>query len=210
MAFKGFPKKTGLYDPANEKDSCGVGFIADIKGRRSHQMLLDAREMLDHMSHRGACGCEANTGDGAGFLTALPHEFLTRVAREDLQKDLPDPGKFAAGNVFLPKNEALRQQCKDVVASIIESQGQELIGWRRVPTRPKEADIGPAALASEPVIEQLFVAASDGLEGDGFERQLYVIRKQSSRQLRSIDHEEAKDFYICSLSTKVLIYKGQL
>ena len=210
MVFKGFPKKTGLYDPGNEKDSCGVGFIADIKGRRSHQMLLDAREMLDHMSHRGACGCEANTGDGAGFLTALPHEFLTRVARENLQRELPDPGKFAAGNVFLPKDEALRQQCKDVVASIIESQGQELIGWRRVPTRPEEADIGPAALASEPVIEQLFVAASDGLEGDGFERQLYVIRKQSSHQLRSIDHEEAKDFYICSLSTKVIIYKGQL
>ncbi|NRB28941.1 MAG: hypothetical protein HRU37_14830, partial [Roseibacillus sp.] len=82
MTAKGFPEKKGLYDPRNEKDSCGVGFIADIKGRRSHQILLDAREMLDHMSHRGACGCEANTGDGAGFLTALPHEFLSRVAGE--------------------------------------------------------------------------------------------------------------------------------
>ncbi len=210
MTFKGFPKKTGLYDPANEKDSCGVGFIADIKGRRSHQMILDAREMLDHMSHRGACGCEANTGDGAGFLTALPHEFLTRVAREDLEKELPGPGQFAAGNVFLPRDKTFRQECKATVESYIEDQGQNLIGWRNVPTRPEEADIGPAALASEPVIEQLFVAAADGLEGDAFERQLYVIRKLASRQLRSSDHAEAQDFYICSLSTKVIIYKGQL
>ena len=210
MTFKGFPKKTGLYDPANEKDSCGVGFIADIKGRRSHQMILDAREMLDHMSHRGACGCEANTGDGAGFLTALPHEFLTRVAREDLEKELPGPGQFAAGNVFLPRDKTFRQECKATVESYIEDQGQNLIGWRNVPTRPEEADIGPAALASEPVIEQLFVAAADGLEGDAFERQLYVIRKLASRQLRSSGHAEAQDFYICSLSTKVIIYKGQL
>ena len=210
MTFKGFPKKTGLYDPANEKDSCGVGFIADIKGRRSHQMILDAREMLDHMSHRGACGCEANTGDGAGFLTALPHEFLTRVAREDLGKELPGPGQFAAGNVFLPRDKTFRQECKATVESYIEDQGQNLIGWRNVPTRPEEADIGPAALASEPVIEQLFVAAADGLEGDAFERQLYVIRKLASRQLRSADHADAQDFYICSLSTKVIIYKGQL
>ena len=210
MALKGFPKKIGLYDPRNEKDSCGVGFIADIKGRRSHQILLDAREMLDHMSHRGACGCEANTGDGAGFLTALPHEFLSRVAGEDLGKKLPPPGKFAAGNVFLPRDDGFRQQCKDKVAEIIQAQGQELIGWREVPTRTDDADIGPAARDSEPVIEQLFVGASADLEGDSFERQLYIIRKRSSHQLRTLEHDEAKDFYICSLSTKVIIYKGQL
>ena len=162
------------------------------------------------MSHRGACGCEANTGDGAGFLTALPHEFLSRVAREDLGKELPAPGKFAAGNVFLPRDDALRQQCKDKVAEIIQSQGQNLIGWREVPTRADDADIGPAARASEPVIEQLFVGASPDLEGDTFERQLYIIRKRSSHQLRAIEHDEAKDFYICSLSSKVIIYKGQL
>ena len=210
MPYKGFPKKAGLYDPRNEKDSCGVGFVADIKGRRSHQILLDAREMLEHMSHRGACGCEANTGDGAGFLTALPHEFLARVAAEDLGKDLPAPGKFAAGNVFLPRGDEFRQRCKAEVETIIQSQGQELIGWRKVPTRAADADIGPAAVASEPVIEQLFVGASPGIEGDAFERQLYVIRKRSSRLLRSLDEEEADTFYICSLSTKVIIYKGQL
>ena len=141
MAYKGFPKKSGLYDPRNEKDSCGVGFIADIQGRRSHQILLDARDMLDSMSHRGACGCEANTGDGAGFLTALPHEFLARVASEDLGRDLPPPGQFAAGNVFLPRGDELRQRCKDEVEAIIQSEGQELIGWRPVPTRTVEADI---------------------------------------------------------------------
>jgi glutamate synthase (NADPH/NADH) large chain len=210
MTHKGFPKKTGLYDPSNEKESCGVGFVADIKGRRSHQILLDAREMLSNMSHRGACGCEPNTGDGAGFLTALPHEFLSRVAIEDLGTTLPSPGKFAAGNIFLPRNNKFRQQCKDKVANIIEAQGQELIGWREVPTRPDKADIGPAARDSEPVIEQLFVGASADLEIDSFERQLYIIRKLISRQLRTLDHDEAKDFYVCSLSTKVIIYKGQL
>ena len=209
MAHKGFPKKSGLYDPRNEKDSCGVGFIADIQGRRSHQILLDARDMLNSMSHRGACGCEANTGDGAGFLTALPHEFLARVASEDLGRDLPPPGQFAAGNVFLPRGDEFRQRCKDEVEAIIQSEGQEVLGWRPVPTRRAEADIGPSALASEPVIEQLFVGAR-GLEGDSFERQLYVIRKRSSLLLRALDEEEAEAFYICSLSTKVIIYKGQL
>ena len=104
MTHQRFPQKTGLYDPSNEKESCGVGFVADIKGRRSHQILLDAREMLDNMSHRGACGCEPNTGDGAGFVTALPHEFLSKVAIKDLGTTLPSPGKFAAGNIFLPRN----------------------------------------------------------------------------------------------------------
>ena len=210
MPRKGFPKKTGLYDPSNEKDSCGVGFVADIKGRRNHQIILDARDMLESMTHRGACGCEANTGDGAGFLTALPHEFLARVASEDLGKELPPPGQFAAGLVFLPQDDEFRRECKAQVEEIIGSEGQELIGWRPVPTRTVEADIGPSALASEPVIEQLFVGAAQGLEGDSFERRLYVIRKRSTRLLRSMDHEEAEAFYICSLSTKVIIYKGQL
>ena len=209
MALKGFPEKSGLYDPRNEKDSCGVGFVADIQGRRSHQILLDARHMLDSMSHRGACGCEANTGDGAGFLTALPHEFLARVASEDLGRELPPPGQFAAGNVFLPRGDEFRQRCKDEVEAIIQSEGQEVIGWRTVPTRTVEADIGPSALASEPVIEQLFVGAQ-GLDGDSFERKLYVIRKRPSRLLRSLEDDEAEAFYICSLSTKVIIYKGQL
>jgi glutamate synthase (NADPH/NADH) large chain len=207
----GFPKKHGLYDPANEKDSCGVGFVAHIKGVRSHQIVRDAELVLRNMDHRGACGCEPNTGDGAGILTALPHEFLTKVAHDELHARLPEPGRFAAGIVFLPKIPSERQHCKRVVEEIIVAQGQRLVGWRKVPTEPDKADVGPTARAGEPCIEQLFVEAAAGLKGDDFERQLYIIRKQASHRLRQDQSlEQAKMFYICSLSTKVMIYKGML
>jgi len=207
----GPPHAQGLYDPANEHDSCGVGFVADIKGRRSHQLVHDADEILRSMNHRGACGCEPNTGDGAGILTALPHEFLAKVAKSDLGEELPPPGQFAAGLVFLPQREDERQRCKQEVERIVADQGQKFVGWRRVPTDADAADIGPTARSGEPVIEQLFIAAGGSLEGDAFERQLYLIRKQASRLLRtSEDLQQAKMFYVCSLSTKVIIYKGQL
>ncbi len=204
------PGKYGLYDPRNEKDSCGVGFVANIKGRRSHQILRDADQMLQHMTHRGACGCEPNTGDGAGMLTALPHEFLARVARDELGVELPAAGRFAAGLVFLPRGDREREHSKRVVEEIVAEQGQRLLGWRPVPTRPDDADVGPSARAAEPCTEMLFVGAADGVEGDALERQLYVIRKRASNRLRQSDLAEAKMFYICSLSTKVLVYKGML
>ena len=205
-----FPQRQGLYDPRNEKDSCGIGFVAHIKGQRSHQILVDANEMLINLSHRGACGCEPNTGDGAGFLTALPHEFLVKVARKDLGIELPPAGKFAAGVVFLPTLDKERDHCKAVVKDIVSDQGQQVLGWRSVPTDAKGADIGPAALATAPAIEQLFIAAGEDLEGEAFERQLFIIRKRVSALLRASELEQAKMFYICSLSTKVLVYKGQL
>jgi len=205
------PPKQGLYDPAYEHDSCGVGFVAHIKGQRSRQIVLDAEEVLRNMDHRGACGCEANTGDGAGILTALPHQFLQKVVQVDLKLKLPAPGRFAAGNVFLPKLENERAKCKQVVEEIIAAQGQRLVGWREVPTDKQAANIGPTAQASEPHIEQLVVAAGNGVEGDAFERQLYLIRKQASHRLRSdASLSQAKMFFVCSLSTKVLIYKGML
>jgi glutamate synthase (NADPH/NADH) large chain len=206
----GFPPKQGLYDPRNEKDSCGVGFIANIKGVRTHGMLVDANEILIRMTHRGACGCDPNTGDGAGFLTALPHEFLAKVAQRDVGVTLPEPGKFGAGILFLPKDDKSRDHCKSVVAQIVSEQGQELLGWREVPTDARAANVGPMALAAEPVSEMLIIGAGGGLEGDAFERQLYVIRKRISGLLRGADFEEAKMFYVNSLSTKVLVYKGQL
>jgi len=205
------PAKQGLYDPANEHDSCGVGFVAHIKGQRSHQILLDAEEVLRNMDHRGACGCEANTGDGAGILTALPHEFLQKVVRADLGVELPEPGQFAAGNVFLPQIKAERDQCKAVLEELISSHGQQLLGWRPVPTACGLANIGPTAKAAEPCIEQLVIAAAEGVQESDFERTLYLIRKQASHRLRTDDSlTQAKMFYVCSLSTKVIIYKGML
>jgi len=206
-----FPPAHGLYSPESERDSCGVGFVAHVKGRPSHQIIRDAEHLLCRMDHRGARGAEANSGDGAGILTALPHAFLARVARDDLGTELPEPGRFAAGVVFLPTADAERDKCKQAVARICAEEGQSLVGWRVVPTQPDEADVGPTARAAAPQFEQVFIAAGDGLAGDAFERKLYLIRKRASHLLRS-DPEmtQAKAFYVCSLSTKVLIYKGML
>ena len=205
------PPKQGLYDPEFEKENCGVGFIAHIKGKPSHQNVLDACEILIAMDHRGACGCEPNTGDGSGIMCGLPHKFLKKVAKSDLGIDLPEPGHFAAGNVFLPPDDAERAYCKEKIGQLIEEQGQTLLGWRSVPQMTDVADVGPTARNSEPVIEQLFVGAADGVHGDAFERKLYMIQKQASHALRGSETlKQAMVFYICSLSTKVIIYKGML
>lgn len=207
----GFPPKQGLYDPAFEKESCGVGFVAHIKGQRSHQIVADAHTVLLNMDHRGACGCEANTGDGAGMLTALPYEFLAKIAWHELHVDLPEPGRFGAGIVFLPRIDHERARCKRMVEQIIREQGQRIVGWRKVPQEADAADVGPTARAGEPHMEQLIIAAAEHLEGEAFERQLYVIRKRASHVLRGDKSlEQAKLFYICSLSSKVMIYKGML
>ena len=202
-------QQRGLYDPQFERDSCGVGFIAHIKGKRSHQIILDANQALINMDHRGACGCEANTGDGAGIMTALPHDFFKKVTTE-LGFSLPEPGKYGVGQVFLPQDEVQRQTCIDAVNDVVAQRGQNLLGWRAVPTDPDTADIGPSARASEPVIMQVFIAADNNVDPEALERELYLIRKVTSTQLRNSDLSQAKMFYYCSLSSKVLIYKGQL
>ena len=206
----GFPEKQGLYDPAFEKDSCGVGFVAHIKGKPSHQIVLDAEIMLQRMEHRGGCGCEPTTGDGAGILTGMPHDFCVKVAKQDLGVDLPAAGQYAVGNVFLPTDEAQRQKCIEGVEKLIEEQGQTCLGWRQVPIDTDGADIGPTARLSQPVIMQLYIAAN-GVEGKQFERQLYVIRKRSTHDLRyDKSMSQRKIFYICSLSPSIIIYKGML
>ena len=206
----GTPKAQGLYDPANEHDSCGVGFVAHIKGQKSRQIVDDALRMLKHMAHRGACGCEQNTGDGAGILTAIPHDFLAKVVKRDLDVVLPAPGQYGVGLVFLPTNPEQRQIAKETVNKLIAEQGQTLLGWRLVPTDPDGADIGPSARAASPTFEQLFVAAKPGLSQDEFERQLFVIRKRASHAIREGKLPQALQFYACSLSSKILIYKGML
>ncbi len=209
--LSGYPRANGLYSPDYEHDNCGVGFVAHIKGERSHQIVDDADRILRHMDHRGACGCEENTGDGAGMLTALPDEFLRAVCQEELGLTLPAAGQFGAGIVFLPQDPAFREQCKAVLTQTIAEQGQQLIAWRPLPVDPVTSNIGPSALRCMPAMEMLLVGAADGLDQDAFERQLFVIRKVASHKLRDESHhDQALMFYVCSLSTKLIIYKGML
>ena len=207
----GFPKKQGLYDPANEKDSCGVGFICDIKGRASHQIVADAAHMNCCMEHRGGVGYEKNTGDGAGILTGLPHKLLDQVAQAEFNTPLPAMGSYGVGNVFLPTDAEERRHCQSIFEEEIANAGQKLIGWRELPTDANGADIGRAARAAMPHFMQLFIGAADGTKGDDFERKLYLIRKHATHLIKGNQGiHQKKLMYVCSLSTKVIIYKGML
>jgi len=205
----GFPEKHGLYDPALEKDSCGVGFVANIKGVPSHEIMTDAYHINSQMDHRGGCGFEENTGDGAGILTAIPHKFFQRVLGEQ-GITLPEPQKYSVGNVFLTHDESERQQAKDILARVIEEEGQTLLGFREIPVRPDVADVGPAALAAMPFMEQVIIATSHE-EDHAFDRALYLIRKRFTKLAK---HEsgfgEASQIYICSLNSRIIVYKGML
>src|SRR5438105_11031512 len=174
----------GLYDPLHEHDSCGVGFVVDIKGRRSNAIVRQALQVLINLLHRGACGCEANTGDGAGILVQMPARFL-RQAAADLKFTLPAPGHYGAGLVFLPKACAEREQLRTLVERTAQENGHAVLGWRAVPS--DDSALGASARASKPVIEQLFIAdradrerspAADAAGRARFERALYIIRKQ--------------------------------
>ncbi len=204
-----FPAATGLYDPANEQDSCGVGFVANIKGVPSHQILDDAYHINSRMDHRGGCGFEENTGDGAGILTSLPHTFFRQVASE-LGIELPEPGQYAVGNIFLPQDDAEREICIKTIETVIAEEGQYLIGWRDVPTEADKADVGPAARDAQPVIKQLFVGSNCATKEE-FDRALYLLRCEfSERCRRGLGLKEGHLLYACSLSTSVIVYKGML
>ncbi len=198
----------GLYDPAYEHDSCGVGFIAHIKGRPSHDIVTRAIAALEHMDHRGASGCEENTGDGAGILTALPHAFLAKVAGRDAGLQLPPPGRYGTGLVFLPSDNEERSWCERAVADLIHQRRLTLLGWRDVPV--DNHMLGHTARRTEPRMRMLFVQGPQGMGAESLERQLYIVRKQATRLIRGSELAQAEYFYMCSLSTKVLIYKGQL
>ena len=208
MIRKQRPGATGLYDPAYEHDSCGVGFIAHLKGQASHDLIPEAREILVNMTHRGAVGAEKNTGDGAGIMTALPHALLERVARQELGVHLPERGTFAAGQVFLPQGATDRAACETAIERIVRDEGQQFVGWRDVPT--DNTGLGPSAIAAEPTTRQALVHAGDGIAPAAFERALYVIRKRATNELRGGSSDPDHMFYICSLSTRNIVYKGML
>ena len=205
------PGKQGLYDPANEHDACGVGFVVDIKGRKSHQILSQAIQVLRNLDHRGACGCEVNTGDGAGVLLQMPHKFLQTVA-EKAGFALPAPGEYGSGLLFLPRNASKRRKLEEKFEQIVQSEGQTVIGWRTVPTNNKS--LGETARGSEPFVVQVFIGrgASNGGVGDelAFERSLYIIRKRAYSEIRTSTMDGADFWYVCSLSCKTLVYKGML
>ncbi len=202
------PRKQGLYDPYYEHDSCGVGFVADIKGRRSHGIVRNALEVLLNLEHRGASGCEASSGDGAGILIQTPHDFLVQECLK-LGFELPAFGHYAAGMIFLPAAEVPRKACEAILERIVVEEGQRLIGWRDVPT--DDAQIGPTAKASRPAIRQVFIARNEDLSDDSaFERKLYVIRRRAGKEIATSNLAEPTAFYIASLSYKTLVYKGML
>ncbi|PWN54002.1 putative glutamate synthase [Violaceomyces palustris] len=211
------PAAQGLYDPDNEKDACGVGFICQIKGKPAHKIVSDAKHLLCNMTHRGAVGADARDGDGAGVMTGIPDLFLRREAERDLNIKLPEQGQYAVGNLFFdPKNDAARAEHIKTFEQIAEKLHLRVLGWREVPV--DNTILGPAASSKEPKILQPFVVltdhygkgtepqpASGSFDSQFFGRQLYVLRKHATHTIGL-----AKWFYICSLSPTNIIYKGQL
>jgi glutamate synthase (NADPH/NADH) large chain len=205
----------GLYDPAHEHDACGVGFVADIKGRRSHTIVRQALQVLINLEHRGACGCEVNTGDGAGILIQIPDAFFRKEAAR-LGWDLPEERGYGAGLVFLPTQAGTRTALEQLFAQIVVEEGQRVIGWRDVPT--DNSAVGPSAVAVQPVFRQIVIGRGPAMaaprasaEGDAaFERKLFVIRKRMEHAVDALDLPGRESFYVVSLSSRTLIYKGML
>jgi glutamate synthase (ferredoxin) len=197
-----------LYRPDFEHDACGVGFVANIKGTQTHSVVQQGLQILRNLDHRGACGCEANTGDGAGILIQMPHEFLASETQR-VGITLPPPGQYGVGMVYLPRDLQQRRKLEMAFEKIIQSEGQDLLGWRTVPT--DNSSLGETAKSSEPHVRQVFIGKNPELSDDlAFERKLYVIRKRSYSEIRCSTKDGAGYWYICSLSCRTLVYKGML
>ena len=208
MKYTHLPNKQGLYDPRFEHDSCGVGFVCNIKGNKSHDIVRQGLEVLRRLAHRGATGADPKTGDGAGILFQMPHEFLVGAC-EKAKIKLPDLGDYGTGLVFLPQDVKERAFCKKIFEKIIREEGQPVLGWRAVPV--DNSDIGKAAKDTEPVIAQIFVGRSKKLKTElDFERKLYIIRKLVENGIRSSKIKQKSFFYITNLSCRTLSYKGLL
>jgi glutamate synthase (NADPH/NADH) large chain len=204
----GLPPKQGLYDPWFEHEACGVGFVVDMHGRKSHKILADALQVLRNLDHRGASGAEVNTGDGAGVLLQMPHGFFVEACKSS-RITLPAAGEYGCGLVFLPRNPTLRRKIEERFEQLIQSEGQIVLGWRTVPTN--SAPLGDTARSCEPFMRQIFIGRGAGVTDDlAFERKLYVIRKRAYTDIRTSTLAGAEYWYVASLSMKTLVYKGML
>jgi len=202
------PAAQGLYDPAHEHDACGLGFIAHIKGRRTHEIITQGLSILEHLTHRGATGADPLQGDGAGILVQLPDAFFRRACGK-LGITLPAIGQYGVGMVFLPQEPASRMACEQEIERAIHAEGQVLLGWRDVPTN--NAGLSQRTKEVEPVIRQVFVArGSRDMDSDALERKLYVIRKRAGHAIQALALRHGKEFYVPSFSTRTIVYKGML
>ncbi len=201
-------QNAGLYQPEFEHDACGIGFRAHLKGRKSHSIVSDAVKMLERMDHRGACGCDPNTGDGAGILIQIPHEFFLDECRK-LGFSLPDVGEYGVGMVFFPSDQKQRDEAREILNRKIEKLGMELLGYRDVPTM--NSQLGEGSLSVEPHFEQVFIKRPSEIEDEmKFERKLYVLRQYASRVIKESVKNIKEHFYFSSLSCRTISYKGQL
>ena len=201
------PEAQGLYRPEYEHDACGVGFICNIKGIKSHKVVTDALQILENLTHRGACGCDPETGDGAGMVVQMPDKFLRKKCGE-LGIQLPPVGDYGCGLVFLPTNPIERQECEQIFEKIIAAEGQKFLGWRDL--KCDSSAIGETARKGEPFIRQIFIGRAEQTSAEQFGVELYVIRKQAERAIREGSLEQKRFFYMPSLSQLTLIYKGLL
>ncbi|MGB1126835.1 MAG: glutamate synthase large subunit [Opitutales bacterium] len=203
------PKAQGLYDPQNEHENCGIGLIVDMKGRKSHDIVQGALEICVNLDHRGGCGCDPITGDGAGIFIQLPHNFFKAVTHDECGFDVPEEGDYGVGFVFLSQDPEERKNEENIIGEIVAEEGFELIGWRDVPV--KSEILGKASKACEPVMRQFFVARGEVCEaGIAFERKLYLIRRVATHRIRYSGQDEESLFYISSLSSRTMTYKGML
>src|SRR5678815_867053 len=205
--YPGIPEKQGLYDPQFEHDSCGVGFIVDMKGKKSHTIVRKALQVLINLEHRGAKGCEVNTGDGAGITMQIPDKFL-RIEAGKAGIKLPEVGRYGVGMVFLPRDPKSRRRCEEILETAAAQSGQKFLGWRDVPTNNSE--IGNSAKAVEPVFRQALIAAAGNIDRTDFERKLYLIRRRAENAVSAAKIKDGNYFYLSSLSCNTLVYKGML
>ncbi len=202
------PAAQGMYDPRYEKDACGLGLIAHVKGERSHAIVQDALKILVNLDHRGAKGSDPGTGDGAGILMQLPDTFLRSICLEEQEFVLPKFKKYGVGMLFMPHDKEMREQVRQFVADIAAEEGQKVIGWRNVPTN--DNTLGWVAKASQPKVEMVFIKRNALLSRLQFERKLYKIRRRLTKAVRNVTKLLTEEFYVVSLSSRTLIYKGML